>query len=450
MLSPVRVSRACAATEVESGSGMELDRPADETASGDPGRHGEWAGLTPEERFRVFAVLDVAGRVRYVGPTMAAYLGLEPESLFGRSVFDVIHPDDRRRVWSSIVDVVAAHGSTAPIELRVRRHDGAWRRIEVVAFNLVDGSDASAIVVMTHDVAERVLTDEAPDATGTRYRLLVEQSPDAIAVIREGQIIYTNGAGIALLGGTEPRDVLGRHFLGLVHPDSREIVAEAMTGVFADDATRALADVRLVRVDGTVIHTEGAIVPTPHEAARALHLGLRDITERHRSEADLAHRAFHDPLTGLANRELLIDRVGHACARARRTGSLVGMLLTDVDQFKAVNDQYGNQAGDAVLQAIAHRLLGVLRPSDTVARYGGDEFVVVCEDVREPATMPRIAERVERRLSETFRIKDEDVRITVSVGAVAEENPAGHELIEHADQAMYTVKNRRDQRPTPT
>ena len=426
---------------------MAPDRPADDTASRDPDRHGEWAGLTPGERFRVFTVLDVAGRVRYAGPTMAAYLGLEPESLFGRSVFDVIHPDDLRRVWASFVDVVAGHGSTTPIEVRVRRHDGAWRRIEVVAANVVDGSDAPAIVVMTHDVAERVLTDPAPDATGARYRLLVEHSPDAIAVIREGQIIYTNAAGIALLGGTEPDDVLGRHFLDLVHPDSRATVAEAMSATFADDATSAIADVRLARLDGTVIHAEGAIVATPHEGAPALQLVLRDITERRRGEADLAHRAFHDPLTGLANRQLLIDRVGHACARAQRTGSLVGMLFTDVDHFKAVNDQYGHQAGDAVLRAIADRLKGALRPSDTVARYGGDEFVVVCEDVPESATMPRIAERVERCLAAPFRIQDDEARITMSVGAVAEENPAGPELIERADQAMYAAKNRRRQGP---
>jgi len=317
----------------------------------------------------------------------------------------------------------------------------------VVAANVVDGSDAPAIVVMTHDVAERVLTDPAPDATGARYRLLVEHSPDAIAVIGEGQIIYTNAAGIALLGGTEPSDVLGRHFLDLVHPDSRATVGEAMTAAFADGATSAIADVRLARLDGTVIHAEGAIVATPHEGAPALQLVLRDITERRRGEADLAHRAFHDPLTGLANRQLLIDRVGHACARAQRTGSLVGMLFTDVDHFKAVNDQYGHQAGDAVLRAIADRLKGALRPSDTVARYGGDEFVVVCEDVPESATMPRIAERVERCLAAPFRIQDDEVRITMSVGAVAEENPAGPELIERADQAMYAAKNRRRQGP---
>ena len=425
--------------------GMAPDPRLGEAALGGDARHGEWAERASGELFRVVTILDGAGRVQYTGPTMASFLGVDPEALFGRSVFDAIHPDDRRRAWACLIDVIAAGGASAPIELQVRRHDGEYRTLQVVAASRVDGSEGSGVVVMTYGVEERVLTEQSLDATGEQYRLLVEHSPDAITVLSDGRVVYSNAAGMVLLRGTDEGEVLDRNFLDLVHPESRAIVEECITAALADDAPRALADVQLVRLDGTTVHAEGAVVSTPHEGRPGLQLVLRDITERRRTEADLEHRAFHDPLTGLANRGLLIDRVAQACARAQRTGSLVGMLFTDVDDFKEVNDKYGHQAGDAVLRAIAERLRGALRPSDTVARYGGDEFVVVCEDVSEPAMMPQIVQRVERCLTAPFRIADEDVRVTVSVGAVAERSPAGDELIERADQAMYAAKIRRKQ-----
>lgn len=403
----------------------------------------ESVGLSPGDPVHVVTVLDAAGRVRYASPTMATFLGVEEASLVGRSVFESIHPDDLPRVWATFVDVATGRGSHLPLELRVRHHDDAWRRIEVVASSLVGGSDGSAVVVMTHDRATRPVRDPEPDAVGARYRLLVERSPDAIAIVSDDEIIYTNAAGVALLGATEPRDLLGRDLLGFVHPEARESVADSVATALAGEVPRALTDVRLVRLDGDVIDVEGAIVPTPHDGAPALQIVLRDVTERHQVEADLAYRAFHDPLTGLANRHLLVDRVEHACARAQRTGSFVGILFTDVDDFKEVNDRYGHQAGDAVLQTIGNRLRGALRPSDTVARYGGDEFVVLCEDVADPTMMSLIARRVEDALSAPFRIADEDVRITVSVGAIAEASPDGSELIERADQAMYEAKAER-------
>lgn len=400
----------------------------------------ESVGLSPGDLVHVVTVLDAAGRVRYASPTMAGFLGIDEASLVGRSVFESIHPDDLPRVWANFVDVATGRKSRTPIELRVRHHDDAWRQLEVVAAPLVGGSGGSAVVVMTHDRTTRHVSEPAPDAIGAQYRLLVERSPDAIAIVSDDEIIYTNAAGVALLGATEARDLLGRDLLGLVHPEARGTVADSVAAALAGEVTQPLTDVRLVRLDGTVIHVEGAIVPTPHDGAPALQVVLRDVTERHQVEADLAFRAFHDPLTGLANRHLLVDRVEHACARAQRTGSFVGILFTDVDDFKEVNDHYGHQAGDAVLRTIGNRLRGALRPSDTVARYGGDEFVVLCEDVADPTMMSLVAQRVEQALSAPFRIAEEDVRITVSVGAIAEASPEGPELIERADQAMYEAK----------
>jgi diguanylate cyclase (GGDEF)-like protein/PAS domain S-box-containing protein len=173
-------------------------------------------------------------------------------------------------------------------------------------------------------------------------------------------------------------------------------------------------------------------------------LQMEDLTAWKRTEQELMHRAFHDPLTDLPNRSLLMDRLSQALARSGRRQSSVAVLFIDLDQFKVVNDELGHDAGDRMLAATAARLRGVTRAHDTVARLGGDEFVMLLEDVDGEFTARAIAERILRAVSAPLAVERGEARTTASVGiALASgDHDRPESLIEHADRAMYRAKTR--------
>jgi len=171
---------------------------------------------------------------------------------------------------------------------------------------------------------------------------------------------------------------------------------------------------------------------------------IRYAIERKRAEVLLAHQAMHDPLTGLPNRTLFLDRLEQALARSQRHPSSVAVLFLDLDRFKVINDSLGHETGDRLLMELAHRLSGVLRPGDTVARFGGDEFTILCDDIAGERAAAIIAERIAEAIALPFALEDDETFLTASVG-IAMSSGAGSRaegLIRDADAAMYRAKER--------
>jgi diguanylate cyclase (GGDEF)-like protein/PAS domain S-box-containing protein len=169
----------------------------------------------------------------------------------------------------------------------------------------------------------------------------------------------------------------------------------------------------------------------------------RDITERKEFEQRLAHQATHDPLTGLPNRTLLVDRLHMAMARGGRTGRITGVLFLDLDNFKVVNDSLGHSAGDTLLVEVARRVQAAVRPGATVARFGGDEFVVLCEELERAEEALEIARRIEEAIAEPVSIDDTEVTVTASIGvATSEDSHVAEAIVRDADAAMYEAKAR--------
>jgi len=174
-----------------------------------------------------------------------------------------------------------------------------------------------------------------------------------------------------------------------------------------------------------------------------------DITARKASEDQLVQRLLHDDLTGLPNRALLRDRLGHGLAQAERQRAALGVLYLDLDGFKVVNDRLGHAAGDELLVQVANRLSGTLRTSDTAARVGGDEFVVLCEFLRNDDEAAKVSGRIETALARPYELVQGRANVTASIGRVLAyggEDPEA--VLRRADAAMYEIKAQRADRPS--
>jgi len=233
-------------------------------------------------------------------------------------------------------------------------------------------------------------------------------------------------------------------YADVIDPDDRERVWAGVQAAMAERRPFQF-HYRITTADGRTRHVyeQGRGVFDDRGTLEALEGFVMDVTERTIAEARLEHQAFHDALTGLANRSLFRDRVGHALARGRRLGTRPAVLFLDLDEFKAVNDGLGHAEGDRLLVEVSTRLLGATRGCDTVARLGGDEFAVLLSDVYDEGEATAVAERVLRALAKPITLSARDVLVGASVGiAAAVPGEGADELLRNADLAMYHAKAR--------
>jgi diguanylate cyclase (GGDEF)-like protein/PAS domain S-box-containing protein len=277
-----------------------------------------------------------------------------------------------------------------------------------------------------------------------RFRSLIQNSSDVTMIIDdEGFFRYLSPAVEQLLG-YRPLALVGRRATDYVHPDDQEYLRLRLGDEFQASSDTAVLEFRMLRRDGSCRDVEAVISNQLDRISVGGYVtNVRDITERKKFEELLSHRALHDPLTGLANRQLILERADQMLARSRRSGEQVAAFFIDLDNFKDTNDSLGHEAGDRLLQSVAGRLVGLLRTSDTVGRLGGDEFVVLAEGVSLQDGPEAIADRIRQVLRPAFYVEGfESVPLTVSasVGIAAGDRPSAQELLRDADIALYRAK----------
>lgn len=391
---------------------------------------------------------DLQTRWTFLNAAWTDVSGYTVEESLGQPAGRLVHPEDRPEVMRYFASLMDGQNEAIRHEARGVDKNGNVKWVEFYVRLLRD--DDGTITGTTGalmDVTERRTAEFALRETEKRYRTLVEQIPVVPYVDLPDELSSTQYVSTRiseLMGYTPAEWTEPGVWVRLTHPeDKARVMAEHHRSNV--DRLPFIAEYRMRHKSGHYVwvRDEAVFVPSDDGTDGVWQGVLMDITHRKVLEDQLVHQAFHDPLTGLANRSLFSDRVQHALShRHRQDASPLAVLFIDLDDFKTVNDSLGHATGDQLLRAVASRLEGALRLSDTAARLGGDEFAVLVEDMTGLESAERVAERVVEAIDRPFQLQGREISIKPSIGiAVTEDRETGvDELLRNADLAMYMAK----------
>jgi diguanylate cyclase (GGDEF)-like protein/PAS domain S-box-containing protein len=390
--------------------------------------------------FDGIVTMDQRGLIVDFNRAAETIFGYTREQAVGRPVADLLVPPAYREAHR---EGLARHLRTGEasvlgraVELQALRADGTEIDVEL-ALNRVDLPSGPLFTACVRDITDRNAAERELREAEARYRTLVEQLPLIVYIdeVKDGSPnVYTSPQTTAMLGYT-PEDWMADPELleKILHPDDRDRVL-AEIRVDAKYGRTFRSEYRLITRDGRTVwvQDESTTISDEDGTPREWQGYLLDITGRKQADADLERLAFSDELTGLANRAMLERRIHEA--HALNPASVSALLYLDLDDFKTVNDSLGHEAGDRLLAALAVRLRGMLRPHDTIARIGGDEFALLVGETEAAS----IAKRVVDGLRTPFTVADHELVITASIGIATGSDPG--EMLRNADMAMYEAK----------
>jgi diguanylate cyclase (GGDEF)-like protein/PAS domain S-box-containing protein len=282
------------------------------------------------------------------------------------------------------------------------------------------------------------------EAAETKYRFLIEKTLVGVYFVQDNRFTYVNPRFAEIFGHTQ-QDIMEKQcFLDLVHPDDRVYVSaknrEQLTG---PPGSSQQYEFRGLRKNGDVIHVEVLNGLSLSNDKPAIIGTLLDVTKRRKAEQTIHHLAFHDPLTELPNRMLFADRLQQALARVARTREKFALLFIDLDRFKSANDSLGHLAGDVILKEAGSRLTNCLRESDTVSRFGGDEFNVLLTQVGNEDEVTLVAHKILKALQWPFQVQEQEIFLSGSIGIALypKDGMDAATLTKNADLALYRAKD---------
>lgn len=420
-------------------------------------------------------VVNMDGTIRYESPSVTRMLGHGPDALIGTSTFDLIHPDDLASILAAFAEGLQIPGFIHRGEYRLRHSGGEWRYFEIICHFLLKDPVVAGVIVNGRDITDRKQAEEALVKSEKQYRLLAERMADVVWVLdaRTMRFKYVSPSVEKLLGYT-PEEILGLSLEQILLPDSLEFInmtfpdrvrqfqegdRTAVTRLFTLDQRRK---------DGSSITVEIISKLVVNEKMDLEVVGVsRDITQRKQAEDELrranesletAHRELQkmfaheqllartDGLTRLYNRRYFFELATREFKASMRYQRPLTIILFDLDGFKQINDTFGHATGDAILFQIAQTAAAQIRNVDILARYGGDEFVILL-----PQTHAReaflIAERVRNSVAATHThvtAENSPFAVTLSLGVseilLSPQDESVEDIIRRADKALYKVK----------
>ena len=393
--------------------------------------------------------IDAAWTMEFVSDGCLELTGYRPEELILNESIDyetLTHPDDRGPIRETILGELA-HNNRFDVEYRITHADGEIRWVWERGMGVVDGDGRLvAIEGVIQDITQRRRVEDALRETERRYRSIFEHATEGIyQTSPEGRYLAANPALAKIYGYTTPEELIAdlsdiQHQL-YVNPDRRR---EFMRLMQEYGYTRNFES-PVYRRDGSVIWiSENARVVHDDQGRIQFYEGtVVEITERRRYQEELEYQASHDALTGLPNRALLVDRLSQALHAARRAGRVVAVAFVDLDHFKLINDSLGHHVGDQLLLDMASRLASCLRGQDTVARQGGDEFVLVLANQPDEVGVTLILRRLLESISQPWVAEHGEYSISCSIGVslFPRDGDTAEKLLKSADAAMYKAKD---------
>lgn len=389
--------------------------------------------------------VDNDGVIVLVNAAVERLFGYAPSELIGKPV-EMLVPDSVRDVHHNHRRKYLSDPHARPmgsgLQLAVRRKDGTEIPVDI-SLSAVDLDGQIVVATSIRDVSDRVRDQAALRSAELKFNSAFFNAPIGIALIDgDGYISLANDALSATLGRkfALPGEVL---LTSLAHGDDAQGLHDAMVALSSRKIESYKDECRFLSGTGELVWLALSAVPASDvEDVPSLVVQFEDITERRRVVEVLEFQALHDPLTNLPNRTLLADRIQRALARAARTGRMTAALYVDIDRFKTINDVFGHDVGDETILALAMALNREVRTSDTLARLGGDELVVLVTDLRSQEEGVEMAERLRAIAAEPLVIAGRTVRLTVSIGiAFIREGMGVSDVLRAADSAMYAAKH---------
>src|SRR5215217_2373573 len=389
-------------------------------------KRAESALRESEQRFRGsferaatgMALVGTDGRFLRVNKSLCEILGYTEREFLGKTFQEITHPDDLEVDLEHLRRLLVRVVRTYQTEKRYLHKDGhvVWTLLSVSVVHDED-DEPLYFICQIQDVSERKKVEKVIIESEERFRSLVQYSFDIITILdTEGTVHYVSPA-VERVTGYRPEEQVGTNAFASVHPDDREQALNTFAEVLKRPGLHPPLEFRVPHKDGSwryLEHVVNNLLDDP--AVRGVVVNSWDVTERKALVEQLSYHAFHDPLTGLPNRALFMDRLQHALRRAHRRGNKVAVLFTDLDNFKVINDSLGHEVGDQLLVAVAERLKGCLRPEDTLARFAGDEFIVLIEEVEGADDALRVTQRITEKFQRPFVMDGREIVLRFSIG----------------------------------
>ncbi|HEY6966463.1 MAG TPA: PAS domain S-box protein [Burkholderiales bacterium] len=389
--------------------------------------------------------VDAEGCWTYLSPAAVRRIyGCQPADLLGREFRELIAPEVGDRDLAVFQRILAGE-SMFDYQTRHLRRDGSHVDL---SFNAVPMRDTRGAVIGATGTARDITAEKIAAAALFENVEKLRLAVDAAELMyweweRETDQLHWGRDPSTLVGASGGRNSRWSEYLEIVHPEDRDRYLAAVNAAW-EQAGACTNEYRVIRSDGRVawLSSHGKTLADASGRVYRMIGVSQDITDRKRQEEEARFLAYHDTLTGLPNRRLLDDRLRQAVFLAQRRDSRVAVMVVDLDNFKQVNDALGHRAGDAVLREASHRIAGCVRKADTLARHGGDEFVVVIPDLHQDGDSQVVAEKILHALEPPFQVDGRDFTIGASIGISLYPTDAGdgEGALRNADVAMYRAK----------